>query len=464
MRTPEKNKYSQSSTGNEKQYPKRRRPRGAAGPGNSMKERKRPLIADLVKGTPVPRMFRVRQTFDRPRIDPEEIPGIIRDLLGAEPFCSRVRPGMRIAVTAGSRGIANAALTTKCIVDFCLSRGAHPFIVPAMGSHGGATAEGQAAILAGYGITSETMGCPVISSMEVKKIGVNAEGADVFIDRNAAEADGIILGCRIKPHTAFRGPYESGMMKMMAIGLGKQHGAEACHEQGFQNMAKNVPLYGKCILENAPVLFAVPTMENAYEETYRIEAVAAEDIEEKEPAMLKDAAAHMPRILVDECDVLIVDHIGKNFSGDGMDPNITGTFCTPYASGGIKAQRVAVLDLSPETHGNGIGLGYASATTQRVFDQLDLEAMYPNAITCTVLGGVRIPIVLESDKECIQCCIKSCTEIDKNNPRIVRIPNSLAIENIWLSEAYLEEAGRIPGIEIESEPEELPFDDNGDLW
>ena len=429
-----------------------------------MKERKRPLVAELVKDTYVPRMFRVRQVFPRPKIEPEDIPGVIRDLLSREPFNSRVKPGMRIAITAGSRGIANVALTTKCLVDFCLSKGAHPFIVPAMGSHGGATAEGQAAILAGYGITEETMGCPVISSMEVKKIGVNAEGADVFIDRHAAEADGIILGCRIKPHTSFRGPYESGMMKMMAIGLGKQHGAEACHEQGFQNMAKNVPLYGKCILENAPVLFAVPTMENAYDETYRIEAVAAEDIEEREPELLKDAFAHMPRILVDTCDVLVVDHIGKNFSGDGMDPNITGTFCTPYATGGIDAQRVAVLDLSPETHGNSIGLGYASVTTQRVFDQIDLGASYPNAITCTVLGGARIPVVMESDKECIQCCIKTCTEIDKKNPRIVRIPNSLHIEHIRLSEAYLDEIKNIPGLEIESEPEEWGFDDNGDLW
>ena len=172
----------------------------------------------------------------------------------------------------------------------------------------------------------------------------------------------------------------------------------------------------------------------------------------------------MPRILVDSCDVLIVDQIGKNFSGDGMDPNITGTFCTPYATGGIDAQRVAVLDLSPETHGNGIGLGYSSATTKRVFDQLDLASMYSNAITCTVLGGVRIPIVMESDKECIQVCIRSCNEIDKKNPRVVRIHNSLHIDHIWLSESYWEEAHHIPGMTIESEPEEMPFDEDGNMW
>ena len=424
----------------------------------------RPLVADLVKDTYLPKMFRVRQNFPRPRIEPKEIPGIISTLLSEEKFASRVKTGMRIAITAGSRGIANVALTTKCIADFCKSRGAEPFVVPAMGSHGGATAEGQRAILAGYGIVEEYVGCPIISSMEVKKIGINEEGKEVYIDRNAAEADGIILGCRVKPHTAFRGPYESGLMKMMAIGLGKQHGAEQVHEEGFKNMAKNVPMFGRCILKNAPVLFGVPTIENAFDETCKITAVAAEDIETVEPELLKEAFSYMPRILTDECDVLIVDQIGKNFSGDGMDPNITGTFCTEYATGGIRSQRVVVLDLSPETHGNGIGLGYASATTKRVFDQLDLASMYPNAITCTVLGGVRIPIVMESDREAIQVCVKSCNEIDKSNPRIVRIPNSLHLEHIMLSESYWEEAQANEALTIESEPEYLPFDGEGNLW
>lgn len=426
--------------------------------------RERPVVAELVKDTCVPKMFRVKQVFPRPKIEKEEIPGLIENLLSQEKFASRVKPGMRIAITAGSRGVANVALTTRCIANFVKSRGALPFVVPAMGSHGGATAEGQKALLAGYGVTEEYVGCPVLSSMEVKKIGVNEEGGDVYIDKNAAEADGIILGCRIKPHTAFRGPYESGMMKMMAIGLGKQYGAEVCHEAGFKNMAKNVPLFGKCIIQNAPVLFAVPTIENAFDETCRILAVAAEDIEEQEPGLLKEAFSYMPRILVDSCDVLIVDQIGKNFSGDGMDPNITGTFCTPYASGGIDSQRVAVLDLSPETHGNGLGIGLASATTKRVYDQLDLAAMYPNAITCTVLTGVRIPLVMESDKETIQVCIKSCNEIDKKNPRVVRIPNSLHLEHIMLSEAYLDEIRGNPNLIIESEPEYLPFDENGNLW
>ena len=212
-----------------------------------------------------------------------------------------------------------------------------------------------------YGIVEEYVGCPIISSMEVKKIGVNDEGGDVY-DKNAAEADGIILGCRVKPHTAFRGPYESGLMKMMAIGLGKQYGAEVCHAEGF-NVAKNVPLFGRCILKNAPILFGVPTIE--MRSTRPARSLRSRRKSTRSSLRIAQGsvflyAAHP----CDSCDVLIVDQISKTGHGDGINPNITGTFCTPYATGGIDAQRVAVLDLSPETHGNGTGCGYSSATTK----------------------------------------------------------------------------------------------------
>lgn len=279
--------------------------------------RERPFVSKLVSDIQLPKMFRVRQHFPRPKIEVDKIPDIIASLLSEDKFSSQIKPGMRIAITAGSRGVANVALITKCIADFVKLKGASPFIVPAMGSHGGATAEGQREILAGYGIVEEYVGCPIVSSMEVKKIGQTEDGRDVFIDKNAAEADGIIISCRIKPHTAFRGPYESGIMKMMAIGLGKQHGAEVCHAEGFKNMAKNVPLFGQAILKYAPVLFAVATIENAFDETCKLIAINADEVAEKEPPLLKEAFTYMPRILVDECDVLVVDQIGKNFSGDG---------------------------------------------------------------------------------------------------------------------------------------------------
>jgi len=426
--------------------------------------RERPIVANMVRTQHLPKMFCVKQIFPRPRIEPEAIPSEMNEILCCEKFESQIKPGMRVAITAGSRGIANIALVTRSIVDFVKKQGGIPFIVPAMGSHGGANAEGQAEILASYSITEATMGCPIVSSMEVTKIGVNEEGMDVFIDKNAHAADGIIVVGRIKPHTCFRGPYESGLMKMMAIGLGKQYGAEVCHEAGFKNMAKYVPMFGRAIVKHANILFAVGLIENAFDETCKIAAMHADEIDAQEPLLLQEAFAHMPRIWVDACDVLIVDKIGKNYSGDGMDPNITGTFCSPYASGGLNAQRSCVLDLSDETHGNGIGIGMADATTKRVFEKLDLAAMYPNGITSTVISGVQIPMIMESDKETIQLCVKICNEIDKTAPRIVRISNSLHIEHIWLSESFYEEAKNHPNMVIESEPAEFDFDAEGNLW
>jgi hypothetical protein len=356
------------------------------------------------------------------------------------------------------------ALITKSIVGFCIEKGAKPFVIPAMGSHGGATAEGQLEILTSYGVTEEYLGCPVRSCMETAKIGYTDEGQPVLIDKYAAEADGIILSCRIKPHTCFRGPYESGVMKMMAIGLGKQQGAEICHSAGFGRMAHYVPLFGRAIIKHANILFALSSIENAYDETYRLDGILTENIESAEPILLKDAFGHMPRIMINECDILIVDQIGKNFSGDGMDPNITGTFCTPFASGGIKSQRVAVLGLSNETHGNANGIGMASATTKRLYGQMDFAITYPNAITSKVLDTVRLPMVMDSDREAIQVCLRSCDDIDHDNPRIVRIPNSLHLEYIHISPALLEEAGAAAGMEILSGPEPFPFDRDGNLF
>lgn len=424
---------------------------------------KRDDVSALVGNIHIPKMFKVQQIFSNKHIERKDIKIVLTKLLENNDIASRIKPGMNIAITASSRGIANADIILKSIVDFVKQRQAYPFIVPAMGSHGGATAEGQLEILKNYGITPENMGCPIFSSMETVKIGVNEEGKDVYIDKYAVEADGIIVNCRVKPHTAFRGPYESGIMKMMTIGLGKQYGAEICHSEGFENMARNIPLFGRCILKNSPVLFAVATIDNAFEETYKLYVVPAEKIEEEEPKLLRQAFECMARIWVETCDVLIVDEIGKNFSGDGMDPNITGTFATKYAHGGIKAQRVAVLRISKDSHGNGMGIGYADATTTSVLKNLNLSEMYLNAITSTTIQGVSIPIVMKNDKEAIQVCLKCCTGINRDNPRVVRISNTLNLENIWLSEAYLDEVQQMDQIIIKSELKTLNFDDNGNL-
>lgn len=417
----------------------------------------------ILEKVELPRMFRARQVFPRPQITPDEIPNHISQLLSQSPYVDQVKPGMRIAITAGSRGVANVGIITRAIADFVKSQGAIPFVVPAMGSHGNSTAEGQLEVLAGYGVTEESAGCPILSSMEVKKIGVNEEGMDVFIDRNAAEADGIIVSCRVKPHTSFRGEFESGIMKMMTIGLGKQVGAETCHKAGFKYMAKYVPLFGKAIIENAPIMFAVAAIENAFDETAELVAVNACDIYEQEPILLKRAFANMPKILVDSCDLLVVDQVGKYFSGDGMDPNVTGTFSTPYATGGIEKQHVVVLDVCNISHGNAMGIGHAIATTKRAVDKLDLDAMYANGVTCKLLNGCRIPAYMGCDREAIQMGLMLCVDYDYDAPRIVRIPNSLHVEHIMLSEAYYEQALTIPNLIVESEPQPLEFDEQGNI-
>lgn len=423
------------------------------------------MVSQLLKDTPIPKMFHARQTFPGDRIAPEDIPAVVFEQLGQEPFASLIQPGMSIAVTAGSRGIRNVDIITKAIVDFVKSRGAAPFIVPAMGSHGGATAEGQLEILAGYNITPESMGCPIKSSMEVAELGYSERGRRVAIDKNAYEADGIIVSCRLKPHNAFRGPYESGPCKMMTVGLGKQVGASVVHGDGMDVIAQNIPTMAKVVLEKAKILLAIPCMENAYDETCRIEAILAKDILTREPELLKYAFTNMPKLIVGETDVLIVDEVGKNFSGTGVDPNITGTFSTPYATGGIKVQRTCFLNLSEESHGNALGCGLASAITKKIFDDMDIEKMYPNCITSTVLASARIPCVVANDKEAIQICIRTCNKIEQEKARMVRISNSLHIGEIMLSESYYEDvrAGKYPGVEALDEPMELEFDENGNL-
>lgn len=422
-------------------------------------------VSELLKNTKLPRMFHARQTFPRLVISPEEIPAVINRELGQERFSSLIRPGMEIAVTAGSRGIRNVDIITKAIVDFVKANGAHPFIVPAMGSHGGATAEGQLEVLASYNITPETMECPIKSSMEVVELGYSELGKPVAIDRNAWEADGIIVSCRLKPHNAFRGPYESGPCKMMTVGLGKQAGASIVHGDGMDVIAQNIPTMAKVVLEKAKILFAIPCLENAYDETCKIEAILAADILKREPELLKFAFSNMPRLIVGEADVLVVDEIGKNYSGTGVDPNITGTFSTPYATGGIKVQRTCFLNLSKESHGNALGCGLASAITRKIFDEMDLEKMYPNCITSTVLASARIPCIVADDREAIQICIKTCNKIDQKHVRVIRIANSLHIDRIMLSESYYEDVknGRYPGVEALGQPEELQFDELGNV-
>ncbi len=419
------------------------------------------IIDSLLENVSIPRFVKVRQNFSDVRIPKEKIGETIKNVLSRPEIAAQIKKGMKICLTCGSRGIDNNVAIIAAVAAFCKEHGAEPFAIPAMGSHGGATAEGQLGVLRSLGITEESIGCPIRATMETTQIGNTEEGEPVYIDRFAAESDGIIVINRIKPHTSFRGTYESGLMKMMAIGLGKQKGAETCHADGFPQMHHKVPMFGKAILKYAPVLFGVGVLENAFDHTTQIHALTSEEIITKEPELLKEAFRLMPSIGFEECDVLIVDEIGKNISGCGMDPNISGVFATPGMTGGIRAQRRCILSLTPETHGNGYGMGAADAIPRRLFDQLDLEQIYPNSITSTSLGFSKIPIIMPSDKAAIALCIRTCNKIDKTAPRVIRIRNTLALSELEISEACLPDLK--DNMEILSEPYDLPFDTEGNL-
>ena len=424
-------------------------------------------ITDLIRDVPIPKMVKIRQNFDRTHIPETELAGVVTRELDREEIGGKILPGQKIAITCGSRGITHYAVMARAMVDFVKSKGAEPYIVASMGSHGGATAEGQLQILRDYGTTEEAMGCPVKSSMETVEIGLSAvRKQPVRIDKYASEADGILLFNRVKPHTSFRGRYESGLMKMMAIGLGKQHGAENIHHQSPGIMHELVEEYGRAVMENCPILGGIAIVENAYDETYLVKGLSPEEIITEEPKLRDLSYETIAHLLFDECDVLVVDKIGKNFSGDGMDPNISGRFVQPqYCSGGIDAEKVVILDLSDETHGNAQGIGLAEVTTRRLFNKMKLEMTYPTGVTNTFLHLMKIPMIMDNDREALQLALCCCPDAeDQTNMKMIRIPNTAHIDVIEISEGMLPLAKANPNIEILSEPYELAFDENGNLF
>ncbi|MDD2957227.1 MAG: hypothetical protein PHR92_01680 [Lachnospiraceae bacterium] len=421
-------------------------------------------IEEILKNTKIPPMFKVRQHFNNDKID--DVAAETRKQLVESGVEDLVTENMRICLTGSSRGIANMNIVLRETASFFKDLGCIPFIIPAMGSHGGATVQGQMEILKGYGITEEFCGCPIISSMETVRLGYveeDGEKLEVRIDKTASEADGIVVINRIKPHSAFRGPYESGLMKMLCIGLGKQEGADSLHRDGFGVFKTRIPLYGNFVRTHSKVLFGLGVIENAYDETNKIAVLRNEEIPEKEPELLKYAASLMPRVLVDETDVMVVRELGKDFSGSGMDPNISGTWSTPYGGGGLKHQKTAVLDLSELSYGNGLGVGQADTITLRFYNKLDFMEMYPNALTNTVFLPIKMAMVLRDDEMAIKGAIKTCNHFDPKNPKIVFFKNTSKMDEIYLSKAFWEEAKTISGLEILSEPEQLPFDKGGNL-
>ncbi len=417
-------------------------------------------VEDLLKDIEIPRMILAEQQFEEDYV--QGIEEYLRNLLLKQDE-RRIKPGMRIAITAGSRGITDIAVIIREVVLYVKSKGAIPVIIPAMGSHGGSTSDGQKNILESYGITEEMCGCRIHSSMETVLTGKTLDGLPVFIDKYASESDGIIVIGRIKAHTAFKGKYESGLLKMLAVGLGKQKGADSIHEAGFGELAKRLPQYARIIVGSNNVLFGLGIIENAYDKTCRIEVIKTEELFTKEAEMLEYAKKRMAQLYIKECDVLVVSEIGKNYSGSGMDPNITGTWSTPYGFGGIKKQKTVVLGLSDKSHGNIIGLGKADFSTYDVMEKINLNETYANALTSTVIEPCKIPMMLKNDETAIKAAIKTCNGIDKRNIKIVYIKNTLDLEKIMISEAFTRDIKNIVGLRFLGEPFKLKFNNCGSL-
>lgn len=390
----------------------------------------------------LPQWAPVRQTLDNTDIG--DISRAIAAQFERGGVGERILPGQRVALTAGSRGIDRIDQVLRACVDEVRARGAEPFIVPAMGSHGGATAEGQRELIAHYGITEETMGCPILSGMETVHLGYVENDIPVWIDKNAYGADAVIPVGRVKPHTDFRGPIESGLMKMIAIGLGKQHGAEFFHFQGMQEFYHLIPAVANYTLSQVNIPFGVAVIENGYGALAQAEAVPAERIFEREQELLRIAKERMGRLPGDVIDVLIIDRIGKDISGDGADPNVINRDVAgvlPISEVPVRpsVQRVIIRDLTDDTEGNASGIGMGDVVLRRAVERMDPVATYMNMITAKAPQGARIPLTVDNDRQALQIALACCIKTVPETARIARIQDTKHVETFWASEALLPE-------------------------
>ncbi len=411
-----------------------------------------------------PDMYRIRQVIEAPKLDLIE-ETISRELSSID-LGDRIKPGARIAITAGSRGIANIDRIYKQLISILKSHKAEPFLFPAMGSHGGGTAEGQLEILESLNITEASMGAPIHASMDVVEIGTSSMGFPVLVDKYAAEADGIIVVNRIKPHTEFEGPIESGLMKMMAIGMGKHKGCFQVHKQtvnyGYRRI---IPEIGAIILEKLPVICGLGIVENIFDETAMIKVVLPESFKVREAELLASAKNLMARLPVDKLDILIIDEMGKNISGTGMDTNVIGRimFIGEDEPQKPSITRIVVLNLTPQSHGNAIGIGLADYTTRRLVEAIDLNALATNAITAMTPEKARIPIALATDREAVDAALETIGDVLPLNARVVHIKNTLEMKEIRISEALKNELTDKSGLVIEDNLGPLAFDEAGNL-
>jgi hypothetical protein len=406
-------------------------------------------------------MARIRQTFPRPRVS--DISGAVAEALARAGH--PIRSGDTVAVGAGSRGVANIGVIVGAAVRYLLELGARPFVFPAMGSHGGGTPEGQLSVLEHYGITAATMGCPVRATMEVVQVG-EALGMPVWLDRQASEADWIGLVNRVKPHTDFKGSIESGLFKMMTIGLGKHTGATQYHRANIRHGYETViTAVGREMLRRARIAFGLGVVENGYDETARIEAFTAETLEAGERRLLEEARGWMARLPFSPLDVLIVEEMGKNVSGSGMDSNVIGRPTNPHEPfpSDQKILWIVVLDLTEESYGNVTGIGNADFTTRRLVDKIDMKTTLINCITACAPNGAKIPATYDTDREAIETALSCVGLAAPDAARVIRIKNTLVLGELEVSEALLPEVAARGDLTRLTEPAPLVFDAAGRL-
>lgn len=414
----------------------------------------------LLRDVPLPKMIPVLQHFAGPVVG--DVRQAVRQAITRERLEQRIQPGARVAVGVGSRGIANLPDLVAAVIQVLHDGGANPFVFPAMGSHGGATAQGQQDMLAHLGVSEQTVGAPVRATMETVQVGTSASGLPVFVDRDAAMADGIVWINRIKPHTSFRGAVESGLLKMMVIGFGKQKGADVAHAMGFAHIEERMLDIAPVLQRRLPLWFAVGVLENAQDVTAKVVALPPEQLLDRERQLLSEARRLMPKIDLNPLDVLVVDEIGKNISGVGLDPNITGRYPNDLVKGELTVDKLAVLRLTQETDGNAAGIGLADVTTAVAEKQIDRRKGYVNSLTSTTMTTVKVPMVLPNDRLALQAALKTC-HADWPKVRVVRIHNTLHLENIWVSEGLLEEVKIHPHMEVTGLAQEWSFDNLGNL-
>ncbi len=410
-----------------------------------------------------PRIALAHRVHQQPELD--DIPAAVAAAVAGSRIASRLKPGSRVAITAGSRGIDEIACIVRVTAATLREHRFEPFVVAAMGSHGSGTSPGQRSLLDELGIREDTVGCPIRTEMDTVVLGTNSFGLPIHFDRNALEADGIVLLNRIKPHTSFTGRYESGLLKMLTIGLGKREGAAQVHKLGLSGLLKLLPEVGKFLLERVPVVLGLAILENARERPARIAAVEPEVLLDVEPRLLDESRSLMGRLPFGQIDVLIVGELGKNYSGTGLDPNVIGRQrieTMPDLPSPV-ITRLAVLDVSAESRGNALGIGLADLTTERLVQAIDPTPMRVNSMTSNFLTRARVPLALPTDRDVIASCLDTCWRISRDQARMVLIPNTLEISSVWVTPPLATEVEAHPELSFATDFLPVPFDANGNL-